>query len=136
MKLIIDNQRKVRIEMLPLIDVVFLLLVFFIYAILSMSVHRGMGVNLPGSSSTEIETKQTLTVAIQADGSVFVDTIPVAKGDLRKTLESMILNETQPGVLLFADKQLPYQQVFSAMDAIRQAGIQQLSLQADQVVDQ
>ncbi len=51
MKLNLDTQRKVRIEMLPLIDIVFLLLVFFIYAMLSMAVHRGLPVVLPTSSA-------------------------------------------------------------------------------------
>ena len=43
--------KAVRIEMLPLIDVVFLLLVFFIYAMLSMAIHRGMQLDLPQSST-------------------------------------------------------------------------------------
>ena len=45
------EERKARIEMLPLIDIVFLLLVFFIYAMLSMTIHRGLEVELlPGGS--------------------------------------------------------------------------------------
>ena len=44
MKVELPVQKKARIEMLPLIDIVFLLLVFFIYAMLSMAVHRGLPV--------------------------------------------------------------------------------------------
>ncbi len=50
MKLDYGVERKARIEMLPLIDIVFLLLVVFIYTMLSMSVHRGLEVCLPASS--------------------------------------------------------------------------------------
>jgi len=58
MKLNLNAHKSVRIEMLPLIDIVFLLLVVFIYAMLSMAVHRGLPVLLPSSSTSEIEKSQ------------------------------------------------------------------------------
>ena len=60
--------KKARIEMLPLIDIVFLLLVFFIYAMLSMAVHRGLPVELPVSTTAEIDKKLVLSVTIDAQG--------------------------------------------------------------------
>ncbi len=57
MKLQLALPKKPRIEMLPLIDIVFLLLVFFIYAMLSMAVHRGLPVELPLSTTAEIDKK-------------------------------------------------------------------------------
>jgi biopolymer transport protein ExbD len=47
--------RRPRIEMIPLIDVVFLLLVFFIYSMLSMTIHRGLPVNLPTASTSMVD---------------------------------------------------------------------------------
>ena len=55
MKIELPAMQKSRIEMLPLIDVVFLLLVVFIYTMLSMAVHHGLAVHLPSSSVAEIE---------------------------------------------------------------------------------
>ena len=55
MKIHLPATKKARIEMLPLIDIVFLLLVFFIYAMLSMAVHRGLPVELPLSTTAEID---------------------------------------------------------------------------------
>ena len=51
MKVALPERRKGRIEMIPLIDIVFLLLVVFIYAMLSMAVHRGLPVVLPSSAA-------------------------------------------------------------------------------------
>ena len=48
---------KPRVEMLPLMDVVFLLLVFFIYSMLTMAVHRGVALTLPVSGTAERETR-------------------------------------------------------------------------------
>ena len=60
MKVTIPTRPRSRIEILPLIDIVFLLLVFFIYAMLSMAVHRGVPVDLPLSSETAMPEKQDL----------------------------------------------------------------------------
>jgi biopolymer transport protein ExbD len=58
------EERKARIEMVPLIDCMFLLLVFFMYAMVSMTVHRGIRVNLPkGAGATQKTTPVLLTIA-------------------------------------------------------------------------
>ncbi|MCA1809797.1 MAG: ExbD/TolR family protein, partial [Kiritimatiellia bacterium] len=54
--------RKARVEMLPLIDVVFLLLVFFIYAMLSMVLHRGIKVALPEVGQADVNRRDYLAV--------------------------------------------------------------------------
>ncbi|MDX1764995.1 MAG: biopolymer transporter ExbD [bacterium] len=64
MKVPMPPRKKARIEMLPLIDIVFLLLVFFIYAMLSMAVHRGLRVELPQSTSAEIDQRTILSVIV------------------------------------------------------------------------
>ena len=131
MKVSLPEGRKTRIEMLPLIDIVFLLLVFFIYAMLSMAVHRGLPVILPTSSTAKIDKQLILSVTIRADGRIFLDEKPISLRDLSKALrrEAKIRKET--GVLLFADKTLPYQKLFRVLDEIRLAGLTRISLQAE-----
>ncbi len=131
MKVSLPEGRKTRIEMLPLIDIVFLLLVFFIYAMLSMAVHRGLPVILPTSSTAKIDKQLILSVTIRADGRIFLDEKPISLRDLSEALrrEAKIRRET--GVLLFADKTLPYQKLFRVLDEIRLAGLTQISLQAE-----
>jgi biopolymer transport protein ExbD len=67
--------KKPRIEMLPLIDIVFLLLVFFIYAMLSMAVHHSLPVSLPVSSAAGIDTELSITIAVRRNGEIFLDDI-------------------------------------------------------------
>ena len=117
--------------MLPMIDIVFLLLVFFIYAMLSMAVHRGLPVNLPASKTATIDKKLVLAVTIQVDGSVFVDKQPVKLDRLTSVLRAKVEGQEQPGVLLFADRNLTYQNLFDVLDRIRQAGLNRISLQAE-----
>ena len=126
--------KKTRIEMLPLIDVVFLLLVFFIYTMLSMAVHRSLPVSLPVSSATEIRTEVNLTITVNDNGEIFLDNTSVSQDELQTFLLKEKQKETDNKsvqVDLFADKALSYQELYRVLDIIRTAGISNVSLQAD-----
>ncbi len=129
----VDNsfRRRPRIEIIALIDIVFLVLVVFIYAMFSMAVHRGLPVNLPASTAAEIEKEKVLAITMRADGSVFVDQDRVSLDGLTKSLANKPKQEKEKGILLFADKTVSYQVVFQVLDRVRRAGINQVSLQAE-----
>jgi len=131
MKVDFQTGKKVRIEMLPLIDIVFLLLVFFIYAMLSMAVHRGLPILLPTSSSAQIDKSLVLSVTIKSDGTLYVDKEQIAFNDLAAVLKRKTGAERDSGVLLFAERSLSYQRLFRVLDQIRMADIHRISLQAD-----
>ncbi len=131
MKLSVHVRKRPRVEMIPLIDMIFLVLVSFTYAMLSMAVHRGVPVVLPFSSAAQIEQETILSVTVKADGALFVDKDPVALENLTESLKSRISGKTDPGALLFAENTLDYQELFSVLDRIRAAGIQRISLQAE-----
>jgi len=131
MKLSLQLNRKARIEMLPLIDIVFLVLVFFIYAMLSMAVHRGLPVILPSSSTAKIDKTIVLSVTVKADGTVFVDKKPTPLNNLTEALKRAVKGDSAAGALVFADRDLPYQKLFKVMDSIRMAGVNRISLQAE-----
>ncbi len=139
MKLLLPARRPPRIEMLPLIDIVFLLLVFFIYAMLSMAVHRGLPVNLPSSSAAQLEKDMILSVTAQhlpdQSVAVFVDKQEVQVAELTQYLQAKAREMEQqgklPGVLLFADNSISYQQLFQILDQVKSAGLKQVSLQAE-----
>ena len=142
MKIALAQRFRVRIEMLPLIDIVFLLLVVFIYAMLSMAVHRGLPVDLPVSAIATTDQELILSVTVRAAGDdsstdrVYVDEEPVSLDDLSKVLADRAKTmrqqgDPEPGVLLFADRSIDYQQLFVVLDRINQAGLTRISLQAD-----
>jgi len=131
MKINLQADRKARIEMLPLIDIVFLLLVVFIYAMLSMAVHRGLPVVLPSSSSVKINQELVLSVTVKTDGTIYVDKEPVTLEGLTPVLKEKSHPGKSHGVLLFADRDLSYQKLFQVLDQIKMADIHRISLQAD-----
>lgn len=124
-----DFTRKPRIEMIPLIDVVFLLLVFFIYSMLSMTVHRGLPVNLPTASTSSVDKEVFITITVQRDGGIFLEDRAI---DTR-TLTSLLIKERKKDpdiqVYLRADRDVTYQRAVEVMDLVRSAGISKLALE-------
>ncbi|MBW2092144.1 MAG: biopolymer transporter ExbD, partial [Deltaproteobacteria bacterium] len=84
------EKKKARIEMLPLIDIVFLLLVFFIYAMLSMTVHQGLRVELPVAVTAQADKRDHVNITITRDNQVLVNEIRVSLDDL---IEEVLLHE-------------------------------------------
>ncbi len=70
------EHRKTRIEMMPLIDVVFLLLVFFIYTMLSMTIYRGVKVNLPQGYGSE-NKPDAFVLTVTEDSEIYAGKNPV-----------------------------------------------------------
>ncbi len=131
MKINLQTVKKPRIEMLPLIDIVFLLLVVFIYSMLSMSVHHGMPVKLPISTATKPEKSFILSVTIKTNDLIYVNNQHVSLENLSKFLEKKSKNQENSGVLLFAEKNISYQSLFKVLDQIKIAGLSKISLQAE-----
>lgn len=131
MKVVTSCRRRPRIEVLALIDIVFLVLVVFIYAMYSMAIHRGLPVILPESTAAEIERDKVLAVTVRAHGRIFVDQDQISLDVLTNALVDKPNKEKQRGVLIFADETVSYQVLFQILDRVRRAGIYQVSLQAE-----
>lgn len=129
------EKKKARVEMLPLMDVVFLLLVFFIYSMLIMAVHRGTGLTLPTSGTAERENVSVLALTVEADGSLFLDKDPVPLSQLTETLkqkQARAPDESLPDLQIFGENTLAYQDLYRVLDAVKAAGVRKISLQARQ----
>ena len=133
MKVRSRGRRTPRIEMLPLIDIVFLLLVFFIYAMLSMAVHRGLSLDLPESTQAIATQENQIVLSIRAAPSgleFFLDKTAVPLDELSRRLAQAAEMEDDPLLLLFADENISYQQLYQVLDELKKSGISNISLQA------
>ena len=130
------EKKKARVEILPLMDVIFLLLVFFIYSMVFMAVHQGMPVNLPVSTTTAPENAAPVALTIQADSSIYIDKDPVQYEALTEMLvlraeqEKLKNPDKEPSIQIFADDMLTYGELFKVLDAVKLAKIRKISLQA------
>lgn len=120
--------------MLPLIDIVFLLLVFFIYAMLSMAVHNGLHLNLPESSQVERSEEASISIFLRLkddDLQLWLNDEQLRIDELSQLLPMMVSEAESEQVLVFAEENVSYQQLFLVLDQLKMAGIEAVSLQAN-----
>jgi biopolymer transport protein ExbD len=131
MKINLGERKKGRIELVPLIDCFFLVLVFFIYSMLSMAVHRSLPIALPKSSTAKVDMQSQIAIMVTHEGQLYIDKLPIQLADLSGILQNKSMAEKDQGVQVFADRQVEYQRLFMVLDSIKKAGISLISLQAE-----
>ena len=107
---------------------IFLLLVVFIYAMLSMTVHKGIRVELPRSTTAEADKGDHFSVTVAADGTVYVDLCPVDLIELTARVEAEVATRGDLHVLVNAHKDLAHGRLVRVLDSIRSGGVTSLSL--------
>ena len=121
------EQRRARVEMLPLIDVVFILLVFFIYAMLSMVLNRGIKVNLPVASTGAVEHVEVVTISVTEDNQLFANQTPFAFEDLSQTIAALIDGpQTNKQVFIECDERADAGMAIRILDGLRASGVNEV----------
>jgi biopolymer transport protein ExbD len=121
--------RKARIEIIPMIDIMFFLLVFFIMITLHMIPNAGLRTQLPASSSTTELPPPKVTVTLSSDGTISVDGHMMSTDKLTAMLQARP-DASHTVVTIAGAKEAHIQQLVSVMDACRAAGVTQVSLAA------
>ena len=114
---------KGRIEIIPMIDVMFFLLATFMLASLSMQNLDSLQVNLPQGQAEKLKTKAPVTLTLTSDSKIFVNRIPVTLETLAETLKPLLQDSDQK-LIVSADNDAPQGMVVQAMLRARSAGAQ------------
>jgi biopolymer transport protein ExbD len=118
--------RKGRIEIIPMIDIMLFLLVFFIMITLRMIPASGISTQLPSSSSAQTLPKTPLVVELRRDGHLLFQHEVVTLTQLERQLARHDPGHSQ--VILAGAKNVTLQRLVAVMDACRHAGISQMGI--------
>lgn len=125
-----DEQESVHIDMVPMIDTIFLILTVLLYGMLNMTVHRGIKVHLPGAVASEKERADRLTFTITDAGVIYMNKERIEKNDLPGRLQTYRSSfPAAEEVYLYVDRAARYDAVIAVMDACRQEGLVKISLE-------
>jgi biopolymer transport protein ExbD len=134
MRLPEEPDQPFQINILPMIDVVFALLTFFIMSTLSLTQSQGLPVNLPGAQTRKpIDTETLVTVTIDPKGNLSLQDKPIDLPALRDGIKAKLETTTQKTVLIRADEAVSHGKVVAVMDAIRKVPGAKLAIEADAV---
>ncbi len=114
--------------MLPLIDVVFLLLVFFIYAMVSMVLHRGMKVDLPKAGTAQADNRDYLNITITAENKILFNDTETTQENLVDLVQSALAKKGEDSPLFISgDRTADLGIAVEILDKLRSAGIERVS---------
>ena len=125
------RRRGVRLEMTALLDVMFLVLVFFIYSIFDMTMHRGVKVDLPGAKGVE-EKGERIVVTILPDNTLQLDGEPLARPDLVARVAGLVAGagaEGRPSVIVSGDRSASLGTGVTLLAELKAAGVGRVSFQ-------
>ena len=119
---------KSDINVTPLVDVMLVLLI--IMMLVAPLLQQGVAVKLPTAANTvdKPETQDQTVVAIGKNKELYVNAKPVTEQELATRINEILENKKEKVVLIKADEEVEYGAVMGAMDALRQAGIEDIGL--------
>jgi biopolymer transport protein ExbD len=122
--------KKARIEIIPLIDIMFFLLASFMMVSLSQVHMKGIKVNLPSGVSGQTQTKREyISVSVDKDGHYFFDKDEVADEELLSRLRKVHDSAPEAKVFVRGDRDSVHLNVTHALDIIRSAGFYKISFE-------
>ncbi len=119
--------KKTRIDMIPLIDIVFLLLVFFIYAMLSMTIQRGLKVNVPQSVTGSVNQDEYISITINAEGDIFLNKERVTLAELPGKIKILRASNPDQKIFINGDKKTELGIAIETLDTLRSNGIEEIN---------
>jgi biopolymer transport protein ExbD len=122
---------KSDINVTPLVDVMLVLLI--IMMIVAPLLQQGVSVKLPQAANTteKPDTQDQTVLAIDAGKRLYLNTVPVTAGDLRRRVEEVLEGKKDRIVIIKADVDVEYSAVMDAMDELRASGIEDMGLITD-----
>jgi len=122
------NPKKARIEIIPMIDTIFFLLVFFMISSLSMAQYRGMPVNLPKAASGQQAPAESAAITIDKESRIFLNKEEVDKVALAALLRQQLEQNPDLLVVINADDAVDHGRVVEVMDIARSADVARMAI--------
>ena len=124
------HEEKPRLMIIPMIDIIFFLLVFFMMSMLTMVVQKSMPLKLPQATSSKVSMEENIPITVTQDGTVYYEKEKISLGDL----ENRLWTKKQSGelsIILRGDAAADYGKVVQVMDMIKNLGISKVYIATD-----
>lgn len=115
----------------PMIDMIFLLLVFFIVSTMYMTEIKSVPIRLPVAQNSETVAKSNFTVTLKKDGSLYLDEQKIALEQLVQNASLSSKQDENFSVILRAEANVEYEKVIKLMDALKGGGVTRFGLATD-----
>lgn len=131
MAVIRRRRRPPRVEIVPMIDVMFILVVFFMLSTTFRTEPAGIQVDLPKAATGAVQEQAELRITVTEQGAMFVNGVSAGADQLRNQVRQAVTARPDTIVIVSADRRVAYDHVVRAMDLAREGGAFRLALSVD-----
>ena len=133
MRVTVHPYKQARIEIVPLIDVVFFLLATFVMVSLSMTKNQGLQVQLPSAATAEKidDRDKAATLTVRETGEIYFNKDKIAAAQLPLRLQAYKATVKDPKVVVSAEATVNFKYVVAALDEVRRAGITKVAVSTE-----
>jgi biopolymer transport protein ExbD len=122
------TRRDTVLDLTPMVDVVFLLIIFFMVSTTFITLESGLPVDLPQASSAEAQASDVPTVTVTREQVIFLGGAEIQDGELVGLLRAQLEASGQGVVVLRVDQSVPHGRAVRVMDLIKQSGAQRVQI--------
>lgn len=130
----LEEESDLSVDMAPLIDCVFLLLIFFLVATTMKKIEKELPLDLPEAAAAidAPKSEEMVILGVDATGQTYWGTEPIAPGALRERLQQLAAQNPGQRIRIDADRRSPYENVLHVIDACSFYGLKNLGLHTRQ----
>ena len=121
-------QEEPKLMIIPMIDIIFFLLVFFMISTMTLVQQNTFKVGLPQASSAQLDMNQHANITVMADGNIAFNKESLDKEQLIRRVQIELQRNPDLQIILNGDKDVNYGFVIETFDALKQAGVKKLSI--------
>jgi len=111
-----------------MIDIIFFLLVFFMISTLSMTINRGLPVNLPKAASSQRDLRESFNITVTREGDIFLNKEPITLQEISQHVQAGLVKDPELLAVISADDHTIHGTIVEIMDKVRLAGISRLAI--------
>lgn len=119
---------KPKLMIIPMIDIIFFLLVFFMMSMLSMVVQKSMPVNLPTATASSVDLQRKIPITITADGKIYVEQDAYDLNGMAKRLEAEKAKGGDLTIILRADQRAQYGKFVQVLDTLKNMQLNKIAV--------
>ena len=125
------TQRQPRLMIIPMIDIIFFLLVFFMMSTLYMVEQRTIPVNLPQAAAAQSDVPRSVAVTVTREGRILFEQEDIPLELLQRRVQAELNKERDLVFVLRSDRQAEYGQAVAVLDELKLAGVQRIAIATD-----
>lgn len=125
-------ERQPKLMIIPMIDIIFFLLVFFMMSTLYMVEQRTLPVNLPQAAAAQSDLVKNVAITVARDGIVYIEQEQIPPELFKARIKAQLARQADTAFILKADKQAEYGRVVTVLDELKALGVKKVAVATEQ----